>query len=284
VQSQLRFHGLDPSDSLLELAPSPRSALLDPVGLEDLLDSEGERVALILLPGVQYLTGQLLDLGAYADIAHRFGCRIGFDLAHAVGNVPLEVHDSGADFAVWCSYKYLNAGPGAVAGCFVHERWTENRDLPRFEGWWGHDKKSRFLMETEFSAIPGAEGWQLSNPPILSLAPLAASLEIFRRSGIDRLRKKSERLTAYLAFLLETELGERVEILTPSRASERGCQLSLQLELSTRSSAEIPQRLRSSGVIADWRPPNVVRLTPVPLYNRYRDVFEAVRALQRALR
>ncbi|WP_428101614.1 kynureninase [Candidatus Rariloculus sp.] len=283
VQSQLQFHGLDPGEAMLELAPAPGSGLLNPAGLKKLLDSEGERVALVLLPGVQYLTGQALHLRAYSDIARRFGCRIGFDLAHAIGNVPLAVHDSGTDFAVWCSYKYLNGGPGAVAGCFVHERWANARDLPRFAGWWGHDKQSRLRMATEFSAIPGAEGWQLSNPPVLSLAPLAASLEIFAAAGIDRLRRKSERLTAYLEFLLRTEFGERIEILTPSRAADRGCQLSLKLRGPAAAGAAILERLRSSGVIADWRPPNIVRFAPVPLYNSYCDVFEAVRALKRAL-
>lgn len=283
VQSQLEFHGLDPDSSLLELDPAPNSGRLDPAGLERLLDSEGERVALVLLPGVQFLTGQALDLEAFADVAHRYGCRIGFDLAHAIGNLPLTVHDSGADFAVWCSYKYLNGGPGAVAGCFVHERWAADRDLPRFAGWWGHDKQSRFRMPARFSAMRGAEGWQLSNPPVLSLAPLAASLEIFAAADIGRLRRKSERLTAYLEFLLETRLEKRVEILTPRRAADRGCQLSLKFRDPAAATASIPERLRSAGVIVDWRPPNILRLAPVPLYNSYRDIYEAVRALERAL-
>ncbi len=283
VQSQLAFHGLDPESALLELDPEPDTGLLDPAGLERLLASEGERVALVLLPGVQFLTGQALDLKAYSDVARRFGCRIGFDLAHAVGNLPLGMHDSGADFAVWCSYKYLNAGPGAVAGCFVHERWAADPERPRFAGWWGHDKQSRFRMPARFSAIPGAEGWQLSNPPVLSLAPLAASLEVFAAAGIDRLRRKSERLTAYLEYLLETRLEERVEILTPRRAADRGCQLSLKLRDPAAAAAPIPSRLRSAGVIVDWRPPDVFRLAPVPLYNSYRDIYKAVRALERAL-
>lgn len=283
VQSQLGFHGLDPASAMLELAPVPETGLLDPEGLERLLETEGDRVALVLLPGVQFLTGQALDLRTYTDIAHRFGCRIGFDLAHAIGNLPLAVHDSGADFAVWCSYKYLNGGPGAVAGCFVHERWAEAGDLPRFAGWWGHDKQSRFRLAPEFSAIPGVDGWQLSNPPVLSLAPLAASLDIFAAAGMDRLRRKSERLTAYLEYLLQGMLRERIEILTPRSAADRGCQLSIRLQDPAVSMDAIQQRLRRSGVIADWRPPDIVRLAPVPLYNRYRDVFEAVRALEHAL-
>ncbi len=283
VQSQLAFHGLDPESALLELDPEPDTGLLDPAGLERLLASEGERVALVLLPGVQFLTGQALDLKAFADVGRRFGCRIGFDLAHAVGNLPLAMHDSGADFAVWCSYKYLNGGPGAVAGCFVHDRWATDADRPRFAGWWGHDKHSRFRMPARFSAIPGAEGWQLSNPSVLSLAPLAASLEVFAAAGIDRLRRKSERLTAYLEHLLDTRLEERVEVLTPRRAADRGCQLSLKLRGPAAATAPIPSRLRNAGVIADWRPPSILRLSPVPLYNSYRDVYEAVRALERAL-
>ena len=283
VQSQLAFHGLNSDSSLLELDPAPDTGLLDPAGLEQLLAAEGERVALVLLPGVHFLTGQALDLKAFASVAHRFGCRIGFDLAHAVGNLPLAVHDSGADFAVWCSYKYLNGGPGAVAGCFVHERWAKDSDRPRFAGWWGHDKQSRFRMPARFSAMPGAEGWQLSNPPVLSLAPLGASLEIFAAAGIGRLRRKSERLTAYLEYLLETRLDERIEIIGPRRAADRGCQLSLKLRDRAAAAASIPKRMRSGGVIVDWRAPDILRLAPVPLYNSYRDVYEAVRALERAL-
>ena len=283
VQSQLEFHGLDPDSSLLELEPATGSRLLDPAGLERLLAAEGERVALVLLPGVQFLTGQALDLKAFADVARRFGCRIGFDLAHAIGNLPLAVHDSGADFAVWCSYKYLNGGPGAVAGCFVHERWADDRDRPRFAGWWGHDRQSRFQMPDRFAAMSGAAGWQLSNPPVLSLAALAASLEIFTAAGIGRLRRKSECLTAYLEYLLESRLDDRVEVLTPRRAADRGCQLSLRLRDPAADTASVPKRLRNAGVIVDWRRSNILRLAPVPLYNSYRDVYEAVRALERAL-
>jgi kynureninase len=283
VQSHLRFHGLDPQAGLLEFASPAGAGLLDAQAFERTLATEGERIALVLLPGVQFLTGQRLDLKTYTRIAHRHGCAIGFDLAHAIGNVPLRLHESGADFAVWCSYKYLNAGPGAVAGCFVHERWAERADLPRFAGWWGHDKASRFDMPKSFAALRGAEGWQLSNPPIFSLVPLAASLDLFETAGMGRLRRKSERLTAYLAYLLDRQLGEVGKLLTPRDRAERGCQLSLRLSVAPRQHRGLIQRLRESGVIADWRPPDVLRLAPVPLYNRFEDVYRAVRALRRAL-
>jgi kynureninase len=283
VESQLRWHGLDPKKALLELGPREDSFELDEDRYDALLKSEGERIALVLLPGVQYLSGERLDIAAYASWARAYGCAVGFDLAHAIGNVPLALHDSNADFAVWCSYKYLNAGPGAVGGCFVHERHAEEHDLPRFAGWWGHDRARRFLMEPQFAPLRGAEGWQLSNPPILSLAPLAASLDLFARAGLTRLRRKSERLTRYLEWLLTNELGDRIKLLTPRDPARRGCHLAVQLDPPPRKPQTFVARLRASGVVGDWRRPNVLRLAPVPLYNRYRDVHEAVAALKRTL-
>ena len=282
VQSQLRFHGLDPRDALLELAPRRGSWELDREQFDALLAAEGERIALILLPGVQYLSGERLDVRGLTAAARRYGCAIGFDLAHAIGNVPLALHRDAPDFAVWCSYKYLNAGPGAVGGCFVHEH-AAGTDRPRFEGWWGHDVRRRFLMEPEFAPLRGAEGWQLSNPPIFSLAPLGASLELFAEAGLANLRRKSEALTGYLLRLLEHQLGERVRILTPSSAERRGCHVALQIDPAPRRPRELAARLRGAGVVADWRPPSVLRLAPVPLYNRFRDVHAAVRALEREL-
>jgi kynureninase len=205
---------------------------------------------------------------------------VGFDLAHALGNVPLALHKDGPDFAVWCSYKYLNAGPGAVGGCFVHERWADAFDLPRFAGWWGHDAARRFAMEPKFAPMRGAEGWQLSNPPILSLAPLAASLELFKEAGFTRLRRKSVKLTAFLEQQLRDELGGRAKILTPAAAERRGCQLAIRIDPPPRRAKTFAARLRAAGVVGDWRPPNVLRLAPVPLYNRFRDVHAAVRALR----
>lgn len=276
VRSQLRFHGLEPGSGLVELG-----GLLDPAELERVLAELGEHVALILLPGVQFLTGQVLDIPAFAQIAHRYGCVIGFDVAHAVGNVPLKLSEAGADFAVWCSYKYLNAGPGAVGGCFVHRRWSAERGLPRFEGWWGHDKTARFALAPQFEPIPGVEAWQLSNPPILAMAPLGASLDLFRQAGLARLRAKSIRLTAFLDEALRNACGDRIEILTPTDASVRGCQISIRLKGTAPN--DVAGRLRDLRVVADWRAPDILRLAPVPLYNSFRDAAAAARAVRTAL-
>jgi kynureninase len=283
VESQLRLHGLDPARALLELGPRADGFELDRERYETLLAAEGERIALVLLPGVQYLSGERLDLMAYAAAAQRYDCRVGFDLAHAIGNVPLALHDSGVDFAVWCSYKYLNAGPGAVGGCFVHRRHAEAEELPRLAGWWGNDRARRFLMEPKFVPLRGAEGWQLSNPPILSLAPLAASLKLFDVAGLKRLRSKSLRLTRYLEWLLHTELGNRARILTPVDPERRGAHLAVQFDPPPRNARTFAARLRAAGVVADWRRPDILRLAPVPLYNRFRDVHAAVLALRRTL-
>jgi kynureninase len=283
VESQLKFHGLDPADALLEIGPRAGSWTLDRERFDALLAEQGERIALVLLPGVQYLSGERLDVAGLTAEARRHGCRVGFDLAHALGNVPLALHKDGPDFAVWCSYKYLNAGPGAVGGCFVHERWADAFDLPRFAGWWGHDAARRFAMERSFAPMRGAEGWQLSNPPILSLAPLAASLELFKEAGFSRLRRKSVKLTAFLEQQLRDELGGRAKILTPAAAERRGCQLAIRIDPPPRRARTFAARLRAAGVVGDWRPPNVLRLAPVPLYNRFRDVHAAVRALRDTL-
>jgi kynureninase len=283
VESQLRWHGLDPRTALLEVGFREGSFELDRTRYEALLAEQGESIALVLLPGVQYLTGERVDLAAYAAAAKRYGCRVGFDLAHAIGNVPLSVHDSGADFAVWCSYKYLNAGPGAVAGCFVHRRHSAAESLPRLAGWWGHDRGRRFSMESKFTPLSGAEGWQLSNPPILSLAPLAPSLKLFDEAGMKRLRRKSVALTLYLEWLLASELDGRARVLTPRDPERRGCHLAIQFSPPPADAAAFAARLRAAGIVADWRGENVLRLAPVPLYNRYRDVYGAVQALKRTL-
>jgi kynureninase len=283
VESQLRWHGLDPRGALLEIGFRDGSFELDRERYEALLAEQGESIALVLLPGVQYLTGERLDLAAYAAPAQRYGCRVGFDLAHAVGNVPLAIHDSGADFAVWCSYKYLNAGPGAVAGCFVHRRHAAAENLPRLAGWWGHDRERRFLMEPKFTPLSGAEGWQISNPPILSLAPLKASLALFEQAGMKRLRRKSLGLTRYLEWLLDRELGGRARVLTPAEPERRGSHIALQFVPPPADPSAFVARLRAAGIVADWRKENVLRLAPVPLYNRYRDVYGSVQALKRTL-
>ncbi|HEY7671203.1 MAG TPA: kynureninase [Gammaproteobacteria bacterium] len=288
VQSQLRQHGLDPKTHLIELEGTASAGahdrkLIETGALELLLAEHADEIALVLLPGVQFLTGQALALDEFARIAQRYDCRIGFDLAHAVGNVPLALHDAGADFAVWCSYKYLNAGPGAIGGCFVHRRWHGRADTPRLAGWWGHDAATRFALRDELVPMPGAQAWQLSNPSILAMAPLAASLAIFEAATLRALRKKSVRLTAYLERLLEHELGERIRILTPRDANARGAQLSVRVNVESQALDAVRAALRAAGVVVDWRGDDVLRMAPAPLYNRYRDVHAAVQALGRAL-
>ena len=279
VESQIRFHGFDPAECLIEIPADPDTGLIPPDALENCLREQGHRVALILWPGVQYRTGQAFDLKAIADLGHFYGCQVGFDLAHAAGNLPLQLHDSGADFAAWCSYKYLNSGPGAIAGAFVHERHAQ-AVLPRFNGWWGHRQDTRFQMGPEFKGTPGAEGWQLSNPPIFAMAPLRASLEIFHEAGLPALRRKSLALTAYLEALIRQELGDVLRSVTPGDPEQRGCQLSLQVRAGRDAGRRLFEYLMQSGVIGDWREPDVIRLSPTPLYNRFSDCLGAVRSIK----
>lgn len=279
VESQIRFHGFDPAECLIEIAADPDTGLIPTDALESCLREHGHRVALMLWPGVQYRTGQAFDLKAIADLGHFYGCRVGFDLAHAAGNLPLQLHDSGADFAAWCSYKYLNSGPGAIAGAFVHERHAL-AVLPRFNGWWGHRQDTRFQMGPEFKGTPGAEGWQLSNPPIFAMAPMRASLEIFHEAGMPALRRKSLALTAYLEALIRQELGDVLRSVTPDDPEQRGCQLSLQVRAGRDAGKQLFEHLMQSGVIGDWREPDVIRLSPTPLYNRFSDCLGAVRCIK----
>jgi len=282
VVSQLEYHGLGPRH-LIEVEPRAGEHALRTEDVLDVLAREGPRLALVLWPGVQYLTGQLFDLGAITAAAQAAGAVVGLDLAHAIGNVPLRLHDWNADFAVWCSYKYLNAGPGAIGGCFVHERHARESGLPRFAGWWGHDKARRFEMAPHFRPISGAEGWQVSNPPVLSAAPLLASLELFERAGLVRLREKSVQLTGFMQRSIQNRLGSTVEIITPLDATQRGSQLSLRLALPSSAAKRCHERLTAAGVIGDWREPDTLRFAPIALYNSYRDVVEAVDALTRAV-
>jgi kynureninase len=270
VQSQLRFHGFDSVASLIELKPRRGESYLRDEDIDDSIERDGETIALILLGGVNYATGQAFDMRRITEAGHSKGCVVAFDLAHAVGNIPLRLHQWGPDFAVWCSYKYLNGGPGCVGGCFVHERHAQAWELPRFAGWWGHDEKTRFQMGPEFHPMPGAEGWQVSNPPILALAPLRASMEIFAEAGMDRLREKSVSLTAYLEFLLREKESNKFSIVTPPDPQRRGAQLSIRL---AQHGHELCQRLTAGGVIGDWREPDIFRVAPVPLYNSYKDVY-----------
>jgi kynureninase len=271
VASQIRFHGFNPDTDLIELVPDEPAGTISMAAIERTLAEHGHRIALVLWPGVQYRTGQAFDLREISRLAHARGCTVGFDLAHAAGNLPLQLHDSGADFAAWCSYKYLNSGPGAVAGAFVHERHAR-ADLPRFAGWWGHDQASRFRMGPEFVPTPGAEGWQLSNPPILALAPLRVSLELFAEAGMDRLRAKSERLTGYLEALIRRDCADVLEVVTPSDPARRGCQLSLRVAGGRERGRALFDFLAGRGIIGDWREPDVIRISPAPLYNSHADI------------
>jgi len=284
AESQVRFHGLDPSRDLIEIAPRPGQHLLRTEDILAFIDREGARIATIVLPGVQYLTGQALDVAAITAAGRRAGCNVGWDLAHAIGNVEVDLHAAGVDFAVWCHYKYLNGGPGAVGGAFIHERHAQRPDLPRFAGWWGHDKATRFQMGPEFQPIPGAEGWQLSNPPILSMAPVAASLEHFETVGMPALRRKSVALTGYMEALILGRLAGRVTILTPQDPESRGAALSIRLECDRDRARAAFDGLRSRGVVPDWREPAVIRAAPVPFYNSFDDVWRFVDALHAELR
>lgn len=279
AESQVRFHGFDPASDLIEVQPDGPGGLFSMEAIADAIDRHRDRLALVLWPGVQYRTGQAFDLKAIARRAHDAGARCGFDLAHAVGNLDVQLHDSGADFAAWCHYKYVNSGPGAVGGAFVHTRHA-SADLPRFAGWWGHDPASRFRMGPEFVPAPGADGWQLSNPPILAMAPLRASLELFDRAGLPTLRGKSRSLTGYLETLIDARLADTLEILTPRDPEQRGCQLSLRVRGGRAQGRALFEHLAARGVLGDWREPDVIRISPAPLYNTHADVLRFVRAVE----
>ena len=271
VASQLRLHGHDPASSLIEWAPRD-DELLHVEDLKAILDEHGDDIALLLLPGVQYYTGQVLDMAALCELGRRAGCAVGLDLAHAIGNVPLELHDWAPDFAAWCTYKYLNGGPGSVAGAFVHERHLDGDGSGQLTGWWGHDEATRFRMAREFKPAEGAERWQLSNPPVLALAPVVASLGLFEKAGIAALREKSLRQTAYLKFLLNEGFAGRIGTITPFDA--RGCQLSLVVTDPKLDARGVFRSLEQLHVTGDWREPNVIRVAPVPLYNSFKDIYE----------
>lgn len=280
VESQIRFHGHDPAECLIELEGDQPNGSLSMDAIERALARHGKRTALVMLPGVQYRTGQAFDIAAITRQARERGCVVGFDLAHAVGNLPLALHDSGVDFAIWCSYKYLNGGPGAVGGCFVHERHA-TADLPRFAGWWGHDKSTRFQMGSNFRPTPGADGWQISNPPIFSLAPLRVSLELFHDAGMPALRAKSLRLTAYLEWLVASRHAGVLEVVTPADAESRGAQLSIRVAGGRERGRALFDALLAEGIIGDWREPDVIRISPVPLYNRFSDCLRFSDAVTR---
>ena len=280
VESQIRFHGFDPATDLIEVQPDEANGTISMAAIERAIAEHGKRVALVLWPGVQYRSGQVFDLDAITRLARAQGANVGFDLAHSVGNVPLTLHDTAPDFAVWCHYKYLNSGPGAVAGCFVHERHARDTTLPRFAGWWGHEQATRFQMAPKFVPELGAEGWQLSNPPVLGLAPLRASLELFDQAGMEALRAKSLQLTGYLETQVRARLSNVLQIVTPAEPQRRGCQLSLRVAGGRAQGRSLFEYLQSVGVLGDWREPDVIRISPTPMYNRYRDVLHFVEEVE----
>jgi len=284
VESQIKFHGFDPKESMLLVKPRDGEHVLRTEDILATIDAHADELALILLPGVQYYTGQVLDMAAITEAGHKAGCKVGFDLAHACGNVPMQLHQWGVDFACWCTYKYLNSGAGSVAGCFVHERHHSDKTIPRFAGWWGHNKETRFKMDNQFDPIESVEAWQLSNPPILSLAAIRASLDTIKSAGgIDALHQKSLRLTGYLRYLLNDQLKDDVDILTPEEPGAHGCQLSLAVNTHGLDGKMVFNRIEEAGVTGDWRYPNVIRVAPVPLYNRYEDCYRFVQILKQSL-
>ncbi len=272
VASQAEFHGYKAEDAIIELFPRKGEYTIRTEDILSLIEKEGDSIALVMLGTCNYLTGQAFQIPEITKAAQAKGCKVGFNLAHGAGNLELHLHDWDVDFAVWCSYKYLNAGPGGIAGCFVHERYATEFDLPRFAGWWGHDKETRFKMGPHFQPITGAEGWQLSNPPIFQLAALRASMELFDKAGMAAIRKKGDLLTGYLEFLLTTSLSEEeCQLITPKDIRQRGSQLSLKLGSRAK---ELLKKLKTAGAICDFREPDIVRAAPAPLYNSFLDVYK----------
>ena len=280
VQTQLEFHGFDANECLVEWHPRKGETLLRIEDLEQILEKQGDEIALLLIGGVNYYTGQYLDLKKIAKLGQAKGCKVGVDLAHGAGNIQPELHDSGVDFAAWCTYKYLNSGPGSLGGIFVHERYANDKTLKRFAGWWSQNKTTRFNMRQPLDITPGAEGWQLSNPPILSMAAIKASLDLFNEVGMTALRQKSLKLTAYLEFLINELNNPHINIITPTNPNERGCQLSIQVKNADKT---LHKQLIENHVITDWREPDVIRCAPVPFYNSFEDVYHMVEILKNLL-
>ncbi len=280
VASHLASRGIDPEKCIVELKPRDGEYCLRTSDIVQAIEKHSGQLALILIGNSNYYTGQQFDMKEITRSCHQNDCMVGFDCAHGAGNLVLDLHDSGCDFAVWCTYKYLNSGPGSIAGCFVHERHSRSFDLPRYAGWWGHNRSTRFLMRDGFDPLPGAEGWQLSNPPILSMAPMRSSLRLFNEAGMDRLRDKSVKLTGFLYMLLEGMKNDRIKIITPGNPSERGCQLSICVENSKK---DLFDAITNAGVVADWREPGVIRVSPTPMYNSFSEVYRFVEILKKVL-
>jgi kynureninase len=283
-QSQVKLHGLDPEQCIIEVHPRQGTAYIEPEDILKAIETHGNETALVIFSGVNYYSGQVFPMKAITEAAHKVGAYCGFDLAHAAGNIRLQLHDWQVDFACWCSYKYLNSGPGGVSGAFVHERHAQNKDLFRLAGWWGHDKETRFKMEKEFIPIPTAEGWQMSNAPVLSMSAHRASLEVFAEAGMEKIWEKGLLLSGYLMFVLDRiNAGletPAIEIITPRANAERGCQVSMRLE---RNGKAVFEALLNAGVIADWREPDVIRVAPVPLYNTFEDIFQFGKIIEHQL-
>jgi kynureninase len=277
IESQVRFHGFEPDDAIIEITPRPGEHIIHHEDIIDAIEQNADSIALVMFSGVQYLSGQRFRMKDITEAAHTAGAICGFDLAHAIGNVELQLHDWNIDFAVWCSYKYLNSGPGGIGGLFIHERHAQNSDLPRFAGWWGHDEQTRFLMKKGFIASHGASGWQLSNAQVFQIASLRASLDIFDGVKLEELFSKRDALTAYaeqLLLQLKKDMPHiPLEIITPKNKDEKGAQLSL---LFHEHGKALIDKLLTDGIIVDWREPNIIRLAPAPLYNTFSDVHEFV--------
>lgn len=280
VKTQLEYHGFSSEDGIIEWKPPKGETLLRMEDLEEIINNQGDEIALLLIGGVNYYTGQYLDLKKIAELGHQVHAKVGIDLAHGAGNILPELHASGVDFAAWCTYKYLNAGPGSLGAIFVHEKHAFNKDLKRFSGWWSHNKKTRFNMRQPLDITPGAEGWQLSNPPILSMAAIKASLDMFQKVGMKALREKSIKLTSYFEFLLQQLNKENIKIITPTNPNQRGCQLSIQVQNADKS---LHKKLTENNIITDWREPDVIRCAPVPFYNSFEDVYKMVEKLKEIL-
>lgn len=270
IETQVRIHGYDPEDAIIEIAPREGAYTIDEADILKAITDAGQSLAVVMIGGVNYYTGQYFDLQKITEAAHKVGAYAGFDLAHAVGNIPLSLHDWSVDFACWCSYKYLNSGPGGVGGIFVHQHHGNNAKLPRLAGWWGNDEKTRFKMEKGFIPQKGAASWQMSNAPVFNMVAHDAALDLFEKAGMPALREKSEMLTGYMEFLLQQLTHLPFDIITPSDPTQRGCQLSL---LFKERGKEVFEKLTENGVIADWREPNVIRIAPVPLYNTFEDCY-----------
>ncbi len=275
LESQVKLHGLDPDNAIVEVAPRDGENNIRTEDIVEVINKHANEIAVVLFGGINYYTGKVFDMKPITEAAHNAGAYCGFDLAHAAGNIELHLHDWDVDFACWCSYKYLNSGPGNIAGAYIHQRFVTDASLPRLAGWWGYDKESRFKMEKNFKPIPTAEGWQLSNSPIISMAAHKASLDIFEEAGMENLFKKSKQLTGYSLFILDeinTNSDNKIlEVITPKNEEERGCQVSI---LMLQKGKEVFNALKKHGVLSDWREPDVIRVAPVPLYNTFEDVYQ----------